>query len=525
MVARTPFHLHRIAPLLVLALARSGAVVASLNSAAAAAPAAPSCLVAPVISTPSTPLHVTDEAFASWTVDPSRNRLFFNVNFNDARLQYLASQIGGQVLRFGGGGGDLLTYASPMVGGACGPLPVNEECLNSTTLDSLLSLSTAASMSLVVALNIQPVVGKLSGPWDAGNARSLLTYLRDHHTPIPLGLQLGNECNSRGFTPAEQAAAFHVLAGLVDEVFTSGSARPKLIGPDADGAGPLSRNASLARLCAYLQAFVADTNDLGLAAVTHHEYSELNATTVLDPSQLDATAVNAAAVVAAVRASNATVPVWTDESAAHTGDSPAGSMVADCDNNGLCGRFGSVLWYADALGAKARAGIALFARQDLVGGSYALVNTSTPSGSLYGDFTPSTDYYFLWVWQRTVGARVLAVTLPAAPRTVRVYAFCARSAPGDVALVLINLDAEPVCVAAPSFTHPGSNLTHYTFTAGDAAGVQSWTARLNGVLLTLGAGGKLPPLPGASGPAAAGIALPPRSSSIVVVPASLPACA
>ena len=83
-----------------------------------------------------------------------------------------------------------------------------------------------------------------------------------------------------------------------------------------------------------------------------------------------------------------------------------------------------------------------------------------------------------------------------------------------------------MCVAPPAFTQPGANLTHYAFSAGDAAaGVQSWTARLNGALLKLGAGGVLPSLPGANGPAAVGITLPPQSASIVVVPAALPACA
>lgn len=164
-----------------------------------------------------------------------------------------------------------------------------------------------------------------------------------------------------------------------------------------------------------------------------------------------------------MRAVNATVPIWVGETAPHTGDSPAGSLVANCNNNGLCGRFGSVLWYADALGATATAGVALFARQDIVGGSYALINTTTPGGaSLYGDFNPSSDYFWLQVWQRNVGAGVLRVTLPAAaPPSLRSYAFCARdaAAPGAVALILINLDSQPACLAAPTFAPPGGLMT------------------------------------------------------------------
>ena len=55
-----------------------------------------------------------------------------------------------------------------------------------------------------------------------------------------------------------------------------------------------------------------------LAAATYHEYLELTNVTVLDPATLDASGANAAAVVAAVRAVNATLPVWAGELAALT---------------------------------------------------------------------------------------------------------------------------------------------------------------------------------------------------------------
>jgi hypothetical protein len=264
--------------------------------------------------------------------------------------------------------------------------------------------------------------------------------------------------------------------------------------------------------------------------VTFHEYIEVNATTVLNATYLDASYVNAATIVDAIRAVNATVPIWVGESGPHTGDSPAGSMVANCNNNGLCGRFGSVLWYADAMSASAKAGVAVFARQDVVGGTYALVNTSTPDGALYGAFTPSPDYYFLWVWQRTVGAGVLSVSLPASvPTSVRAYAFCSRNAPSSssVAFILINLASDAVCLGTPAFVPAGATLTQYAFTAGDSAGVGSWQARLNGALLELGPDGTVPPMPGQEVPAAGGFVLPPQSASIIIAPAAapLPACA
>ena len=447
--------------------------ISALTSLGLLVGAASQCLPAPSITAASL-LYKTSDAYASWTVDPSRNRLFFNVNFSDPRLVYLASEISGGVIRFGGSGGDFMTYAKE----SCGPLGKNEECLNMTTFDSVLALSAAASSTLVMGLNIWPTGGTgpspPAGPWNSTNARILLTYIRDRAAPAmppAIAFEIGNECDSNGFNAEQQAVVFRALADVLEEVFPVPGPvpRPALIGPDADGAnGPPFYNSSLAHLSAFLGAFVSNASALGtpVSAVTFHEYIEVDSTTVLQPTYLDATGVNAASVVAAVRDVNATVPVWLGESGPHTGDSPAGSMVADCHNNGLCGRFGSVLWYADALGSTAAAGVALFARQDLVGGSYALINTSVPGGGpLYGDFNPSPDYYWLWVWQRVVAAGMLRVSPPAgAPATLRMYAFCARNgtaAGPDAAavLVLVNLASTPVCMAVPSFVPPSAALT------------------------------------------------------------------
>jgi len=492
------------------------AVAFAAAAAALSARAAAPCLPAPRVAT-SSRLFTTDAAFASWTIDPSRNRAFFNVDFRDARLVYLASQVGGGVIRFGGGGADTTLFATAAGGASCGALPAGFECLNATTLDALLDLSAAARARLVVGLALCPAPHGPSS-WSAARAAAEVAHVRDHAKVPILGYELGNECNAHNVTALEQAAAFGALSRVLDAAAFPAGARPGLYGPDADGAGgPGARG--LAPLCAYLAAFVAAANPLGLAAVTHHEYIQATAATVLNATYLDATRANAAAVVAAVRGANATVPIWAGETAVHTGQSAGDSLVANCSSNGLCGRFGSMIWYADAMGAKAAAGYALFARQDLVGASYALVNTSAPGGAPVGAFTPSPDYYLLYVWQRVVGAGVLAVELaPPTPRSVRAYAFCARNA-SAVTLVLINLASEAACVGAPAFARAGDSFTRFSFTAGDAAGVGSWTARLNGAELRLRADGRLPPLGGAREALADGIELPPVSVSLVVVPA------
>jgi hypothetical protein len=275
---------------------------------------------------------------------------------------------------------------------------------------------------------------------------------------------------------------------------------------------------------------VGNLSDVPLAAITWHEYIQVTSVSVLNASALQASAHNAAAIVAAVRRVDAAVPVWAGEVGPHTGNSIGNTTTTGtCGDNRLCGRFGSVLWYADAMASSAAAGLAGFARQDLVGAYYALVNTSAPGqpGTAVGGFAPSPDYYLLWLWQRLVGAQVLAVQPPPGPAAapLRTYAFCSRNTSSAVLLVVVNLGAEAVCLGAPLFVPQGQPLTVYTLTPGEPSqGVEAWGARLNGRLLALGERGELPDLSGASVPAEGGVTLPATSVTLLVAPGGGGAC-
>ena len=314
---------------------------------------AASCPALPVDA--SAAIFTTDSSFASWTIDTTSNRAFFVVDWADPVLRALAAAIGGRAIRVGGSGGDVLVYGL----GSAPPCAASgsQWCLNASTARALAGFAAAAATPMYFGLNIHPPGGSPpQHPWNATNARALLEFVRDEGlSPTFAGFELGNECNSNGLTAPQQSAAFAALSALLADVFPQPLLRPQLVGPDADGA-------SSPRLGAYLANFsrAAAADGVPLRAITFHEYIEVTNATVLQPSTLDLSAAQSSAVVAAVRGSGsplASLPVWAGEIGPHTGDSPGDDWdptTANCRGNMLCGRFGSLLWFADSLSAHAR---------------------------------------------------------------------------------------------------------------------------------------------------------------------------
>ena len=92
------------APVLLLdAMSPSLLVVGCAVLGAAASVGASSCPA--LVVDASAPIHETAPYFASWNVDASRDRLFFDVDWTNPQLVYLATQIGAPGnIRFGGTG-------------------------------------------------------------------------------------------------------------------------------------------------------------------------------------------------------------------------------------------------------------------------------------------------------------------------------------------------------------------------------------------------------------------------------------
>lgn len=460
-----------------------------------------------------TPVSTTAPYFASWNIDSSRNRAFFDTDWSNKELIYLANSIGGAKIRFGGSGNDDLNYA--VDGYSCPPPGNSTECLNVTTAKNLFAFAQASQNDLIFGLNIHPTAsGKSppSGPWNASNAEALLRWSLENGSP-PWALELGNEQND-AMSAYDQAMAFGVLSSALDTIFGSNNQkRPLLIGPDTHGFHQGNDTSFNVPLLNYLNNFIGNMSALGLSldAVTHHEYIEVDEFNVIDPDYLDNTVSIGQQVVTSIRSVSSTLPIWAGEIGPHNGQGTT-SANSNCANNHVCGRFGSTLWYADALGSKATVGYQGFMRQDLIGAYYALINTT-----LTGEYFPTPDYYFLKIWRETVMNKtsVLSVSPPnGSPRTTRIYSFCGN---GDIVLVMLNVaNTSSVCIGPPNGIVTGSTMRVYTLTPATSDGVTAVSTLLNGQLLELNSQGLLPilnPLISTVGD----ITLPPLSVTIAVM--------
>ena len=475
------------------------------------------------------PVHTTAPYFASWNIDSSPDRNFFLLDWRTPALTAAATALsasGGARVRFGGTGNNKLFYD---VGDApaCVPTPT-KTCLNDTTWSGVAALAAAARSPLIFGVNFFP-----NGPatqknktFDPTNAVVFFQYAKARGDAI-WGVELANELGPDGIlTAAEQAAGLLALDDALAGVYGAGAPRPLLIGPDALGfhtpapaaaaaAGGGLRFVPSADILTYMADYIVAAKGR-LFAVNHHCYIEINATNVLDPLFLDLTGAIARQVVAAVRNVSATVEIHAGEIGPHNGDGgPGDGRPGNCAGNLVCGRWGSSLWYADSMGAMARAGYAAFMRQDFVGADYGLVNFTAP-------FLPSTDFWTLILWQRLVGTRVLAVLAPPPDARVRAYAHCGTTN-GTVSLVFINLAPAPACVAAPTLADPMHPRSEWALTPLDGT-VTSARAALGGAPLALTAAGLLPPMPGATVAPTLPIQLPPLGIVFVNFDTKADAC-
>lgn len=467
----------------------------------------------------------------------------WTLDLSSKRLRSLASALAPAYLRVGGSNADLAVYGAGFLDGGetCPPdVLAKRACLSPARWDELLDFVRATGLSLVFTLNIMKTRagGPAGGPFNASNARALLAYTARRHpkgVASWLAFELGNE-KEFVLSPAETAARFLEVRGLLDALWPRPSDRPRLVGP--------AMNPRPDWLTQFLTAMPARTLD----AVSYHLYPGYGRSLdlparMLEPGWLDFShrvmrVTQRAVQAAADRGSGP--ELWIGETAAAWASGTAG----------VCDGFVSGFWWLDQLSQAAATGHDAMCRQCLVGGNYSLLD------QLAG-LRPNPDYWSAWLWRQLVGTRILALTqvMPYMgdfePAT-RGYLACTRPGapgfrPGAVTLIYINQDSahanrtlimttEPrlqthLPAAAPENAlpllpppFPSLPRLEFVLSPGENGSILSRDIRLNGKTLSLGPDGSLPSLEGRPG-VQPGFVVPARSYGFAVYPeADAPAC-
>ncbi|KAF7827997.1 heparanase-like protein 2 [Senna tora] len=296
-------------------------------------------------------------------------------------------------------------------------------CLPQDRWDQIHNFFNKTGVKLTFGLNAligkkksqeDPILWK--GDWNTLNAASLMAYTASKGYKID-SYELGNELSAEGVSAriesVQYAKDITKLRQLVNFFYPNATTRPKVLGP----AGFYGKE--------WFDSFLQHTAPGVVDGVTHHIYNlgaGVDSTLinkVQDPFFLSQVAQTFKDVSTAVKDFTPWAQPWVGESGGAFNS--GGKDVSHTFVNGF--------WYLDQLGMTSTFNHGVYCRQALIGGNYALLNTTS--------FIPNPDYYGALLWHRLMGSNVLSVSHEGSPY-LRAYAHCAKQG-GGVSVILINM--------------------------------------------------------------------------------------
>ncbi|PPD94204.1 hypothetical protein GOBAR_DD08784 [Gossypium barbadense] len=290
----------------------------------------------------------------------------------------------------------------------------SQGCLPVERWDELNNFFNQTGVNVTFELNAllgrnesQSEKGLWVGDWNSQNERDFMKYTICRGYKVD-SYEFGNQLSGAGMGARVEAEQYGkdviVLKNMVKELHPEPKTQPKVLGPSGSYDEKWFNS--------FLEVPVQEVVD----GVTHHIYNlgpgdDLNLITkIQDPSYLN--------------------------------------QVAQTYILGPSGSYDEK-WYFDQLGMASTYNHKVFYRQTLIGGNYALLDSTT--------FIPNPDYYGALLWHRLVGSIVLAVTQESNPN-LRVYAHCAKKKPG-ISIIFINLSNDSTFdVTLSSYEHRRRNL-------------------------------------------------------------------
>ncbi|XP_039135243.1 heparanase-like protein 2 [Dioscorea cayenensis subsp. rotundata] len=271
------------------------------------------------------------------------------------------------------------------------------------------------------ALNGRRLVGKdlYVGDWDPTNAHDLINYSLSRGYKVE-SWELGNELSAEGVsgrvTGTQYGKDMIVLKKIITQLYekyNKTSEMPKILAPGGF----------------FDPEWFADmfkASGLGVVDVaTHHNYhlgAGVDPTLfekMQDPYVLSTIAQTYSDVEQTLKKFGPWASAWVGESGGAYNS--GGRLVSHAFVNGF--------WYLNELGMTSSLNHKAFCRQALIGGNYAILNTT--------NFIPNPDYYNALLFHRLMGTGVLETTHSGSP-FLRAYTHCSRDKVG-VTMLLINL--------------------------------------------------------------------------------------
>ncbi|KAL2546697.1 Heparanase-like protein 2 [Forsythia ovata] len=254
------------------------------------------------------------------------------------------------------------------------------------------------------------------GDWNPKNACALMKYTISKGYKID-SYEFGNELCGTGVSARIDAEQYGkdvvALKNLVRKLYPDPDTQPKVLGP----AGFYDEK--------WFNRFLQTTGPDVVDGLTHHIYnlgagvdkSLINK--VQDPFFLDQIAQTYKDVSRSIQLFGPWSGAWVGE--AGGAYNSGGKDVSHTFANGF--------WYLDQLGMTSTFNHKVFCRQALIGGNYALLNTTT--------FIPNPDYYGALLFHRLMGKNVLSINHNGSPY-LRAYSHCSKNSAG-IAVLLINM--------------------------------------------------------------------------------------
>ncbi|TYH52311.1 hypothetical protein ES332_D09G018100v1 [Gossypium tomentosum] len=398
-----------------------------------------------------TPIAETDDNFVCATLDwwPTKKCNYNQCPWGKARILNLDLKKKGLInaikafnplkIKIGGSLQDQVVYG---VGGVknCPNFMKNEDslfgfskgCLPMERWDELNNFFNQTGVKVTFGLNAllgrnrsEIEKGLWVGDWQSQNAGDCMKYTISMGYKVD-SYEFGNQLSGAGMDIV-------VLKNLVKELHPDPKTQPKVLGP----SGYYDEK--------WFNSFLEVSGHDVVDGVTHHIYNfgpgdDPNMIAkIQDPSYLNQVSQIDKGVLNIVNKFKPQSGAWVSES--------GGALHGGAKD--LSPTFADGFWYLDQLEMASTYNQKVFCRQTLIGGNYALLNTTTS--------IPNPDYYGALLWHRLMGSTVLAVTQESNPN-LRVYAHCAKKKPG-ISIIFINLSKDSSFnFTLSNYEHQGRNL-------------------------------------------------------------------